>query len=322
MVTRHERFCGQIAAVMMDRQRLIPAVILGAVGLLALKAISWTDSSGVSFVPLADQVAPRTAVVHPDGSYNPNDFRGMVQMLARAREPYIITSPEVTGSVPAKDADKKDAKAPDGKTPDGKTPDGKTPDGKIAEAASQPMPTGPKPKDRASVMNQGERTPSTAERELIERLGERREQIDARQRELDLREKLLETAERKLDGRVEELKAVEDKLEGKKDEKDSGETQGLKKLVIMYENMKPKDAARVFDRLPSDVLVPMVLQMNPRKMSEVMASMSAEAAEKLTVALAVRARARSEGGAAPALAAPAGPNELQAITPAQPARRP
>lgn len=297
---------------MMDRQRLIPAVILGAVGLLALKVISWTVGGGVSFVPLADQVAPRTAVVHPDGSYNPNDFRGMVQMLARAREPYIITSPEVTGSVPAKDADKKDAKAPDGKTPDGKT----------ADVPSQPMPTGPNPKDRASVMNQGERTPSTAERELIERLGERREQIDARQRELDMREKLLETAERKLDGRVGELKAVEEKLEGKKDDKDSGESQGLKKLVIMYENMKPKDAARVFDRLPSDVLVPMVLQMNPRKMSEVMASMSAEAAEKLTVALAVRARARSEGGAGPALAAPAGPNELQAITPAQPARRP
>jgi flagellar motility protein MotE (MotC chaperone) len=317
MVTRHERFCGQIAAVMMDRQRLIPAVILGAVGLLALKAISWTVGSGVSFVPLADQVAPRTAVVHPDGSYNPNDFRGMVQMLARAREPYIITSPEVTGSVPAKDADKKDAKAPDGKTQDGKAPDGK-----IAEVPSQPMPTGPNPKDRASVMNQGERAPSTAERELIERLGERREQIDARQRELDMREKLLETAERKLDGRVGELKAVEDKLEGKKDDKDSGEAQGLKKLVIMYENMKPKDAARVFDRLPSDVLVPMVLQMNPRKMSEVMASMSAEAAEKLTVALAVRARARSEGGAAPAPAAPAGTNELQAIIPAQPARRP
>ncbi len=297
---------------MMDRHRLIPAVILGAVGLLALKAISWTAGSGVSFVPLADQVAPRTAVVHPDGSYNPNDFRGMVQMLARAREPYIITSPEVTGSVPASDANKKDAKAPDGKTPDGK----------VAEAAGQPMPTGPNPKDRASAMNQGERTPSTAERELMERLGERREQIEARQRELDMREKLLETAERKLDGRVGELKAVEDKLEGKKDEKDSGETQGLKKLVIMYENMKPKDAARVFDRLPSDVLVPMVLQMNPRKMSEVMASMSAEAAEKLTVALAVRARVRSEGGAAPAPAAPAGPNELQAITPAQPARRP
>jgi flagellar motility protein MotE (MotC chaperone) len=312
MVTRHERFCGQITAVMMDRHRLIPAVILGAVGLLALKAISWTVGSGVSFVPLAEQVSPRTAVVHPDGSYNPNDFRGMVQMLARAREPYVITSPEVTGSVPAKDADKKDGKAPDGKKPDGK----------VAEAASQPMPTGPNPKDRASVMNQGERTPSTAERELIERLGERREQIDARQRELDMREKLLETAERKLDGRVGELKAVEDKLEGKKDDKDSGETQGLKKLVIMYENMKPKDAARVFDRLPSDVLVPMVLQMNPRKMSEVMASMSAEAAEKLTVALAVRARARSEGSAAPAPAAPAGPNELQAITPAQPARRP
>jgi flagellar motility protein MotE (MotC chaperone) len=255
--------------------------------------------------------------VNPDGSYNPNDFRGMVQMFARAREPYIIASPEVTGSVPAKDA-----KAPDAKKPDAKTPNAKAPDGKAADAPSQPMPAGPNPKDRASALNQGERTPSAAERALIERLGERREEIDARQRELDMREKLLETAERKLDGRVGELKAVEDKLEGQKDGKDNAESQGLKKLVIMYENMKPKDAARVFDRLPSDVLVPMVLQMNPRKMSEVMASMSAEAAEKLTVALAIRARGRPDGAATPAPAAAAGPNELQAITPAQPARRP
>ena len=58
----------------------------------------------------------------------------------------------------------------------------------------------------------------------------------------------------------------------------------------MYEAMKPKDAARVFDRLGLDVLVPVVQQMNPRKMSEVLAAMSPDRAEKLTVALATATR--------------------------------
>ena len=79
----------------------------------------------------------------------------------------------------------------------------------------------------------------------------------------------------------------------------------------MYETMKPKDAARVFDRLGLDVLVPVVQQMNPRKMSDVLAAMSPERAEKLTVALAAGNRDRRAIAEAPALPG----NELPAIAP-------
>jgi len=65
------------------------------------------------------------------------------------------------------------------------------------------------------------------------------------------------------------------------------------------------------------VLVPVVMQMNPRKMAEVLAVMSPEAAEKLTVALATRARAAALPGPSPAAALPA--TELPAIEPS-PAR--
>ncbi len=198
---------------MFERSRLIPAVILGAVGLLALKAISWTN---LSFVPLAEQVAPKSARVNPDGTYDPAQFRGVVQMWARAREPYVIPSPEVTGSVEKKD-EKRDAAQP-----------------------QQPMPPEASIRDRAQVMNSGQRAMSQSERALAERLGERREEIEARQRDLDMREKLLETAERKLDGRVGELKAAEERVEAKRGDQDGAEAQGLKKLVIMYENMKPE----------------------------------------------------------------------------------
>ena len=49
-----------------------------------------------------------------------------------------------------------------------------------------------------------------------------------------------------------------------------------------------KDAAKIFDRLDMKILVDMASQINPRRMSDIMAQMSAEAAEKLTVELANR----------------------------------
>ena len=56
--------------------------------------------------------------------------------------------------------------------------------------------------------------------------------------------------------------------------------------------MKPKDAARVFDRLELRVLVAVATQINPRRMSDILAQMSPEAAERLTVELASRAKDR------------------------------
>ena len=124
-------------------------------------------------------------------------------------------------------------------------------------------------------------------------------------------------AVRDLETRINELKALEEKAGAGPTKAAESEAAAIRNLVVMYENMKPKEAARVFDRLALDVLVPVVLAMNPRKMAEVLAAMQPEAAEKLTVALATRAR----GLAAEARAAspPLPPNELPAIEPA-PAR--
>ena len=42
----------------------------------------------------------------------------------------------------------------------------------------------------------------------------------------------------------------------------------------MYENMKPKDAAKVFDRLEMPVLFEIASQIAPRKMSDILGLMS------------------------------------------------
>jgi len=73
------------------------------------------------------------------------------------------------------------------------------------------------------------------------------------------------------------------------DQKAEAENARFKGIVTMYEGMKPKDAARVFDRLEMPVLIEIASQIAPRKMSDILGLMSPEAAERLTVELARRA---------------------------------
>jgi flagellar motility protein MotE (MotC chaperone) len=130
---------------------------------------------------------------------------------------------------------------------------------------------------------------SPSERAILERLGERRQELDARARELEIRENLLKSAEKRLDGRVDEIKGMESQLGGAAQQKKQADAARLKGLVTMYENMKAKDAAKIFDRLEMRVLIDVVMLINPRRMSDIMAQMQPEMAEKLTVELANRA---------------------------------
>lgn len=280
---------------MIERPRLIPAVILGAMGLITLKVLGWVNGGYDTSPPPRVEVATK-----PETETRP-DQKGFFKMMAKARAPYAGPDPETTGSVDKKDEAKKG------------DPKKEEAEAKTLADAKQPSNA---PRDRANMVNTGERPPSASEKAMLERLGERRDELEGRVRELEMREKLLETVEKKVDGRVDELKQIEGKIAEAGEKKGPAEAQGLKNLVVMYENMKPKEAARIFDRLSMDVMLPVVQQMNPRKMSEVLAAMTPEAAEKLTVALAARATGQGAGRAPAAPASGLGPTELPGIAPA------
>ena len=80
--------------------------------------------------------------------------------------------------------------------------------------------------------------------------------------------------------------------------KDEAEAARFKGLVTMYETMKPRDAAKIFDRLEVGVLLKVASQINPRNMSEILALMSPDRAEHLTVELANRAQASPKNAVA------------------------
>jgi flagellar motility protein MotE (MotC chaperone) len=125
-----------------------------------------------------------------------------------------------------------------------------------------------------------------SEEALLARLAERRSELDRRDADIAMRTALLEAAEKRLDERTKELAALEAQVAALVDEKQAAEETGFRAVVTMYETMKPKDAAKIFDTLSTAVMVKVVRAMSPRKMSPILAAMSPEPAQKLTVALA------------------------------------
>jgi flagellar motility protein MotE (MotC chaperone) len=137
---------------------------------------------------------------------------------------------------------------------------------------------------------------SASERAILERLQSRRQELEARAREVDIRESLLKAAEKRIDSKTEELKAVESRITTATEQKSENEAARFKGIITMYESMKPKDAAKVFDRLEMPVLIQIASQIAPRKMSDILGLMQTDAAERLTVELAHRAAPDQAGG--------------------------
>ena len=152
-----------------------------------------------------------------------------------------------------------------------------------------PATDAPKPDGVVVFPDQNPQSVSPSERAILERLQARRQELEQRAREIEIRESLLKSTEKRIEGRVEEMKATEAKIStatGQKAEQDAARFKGI---ITMYEGMKPKDAAKVFDRLEMSVLYDIASQIAPRKMSDILGLMQPEAAERLTVELARRA---------------------------------
>jgi flagellar motility protein MotE (MotC chaperone) len=139
---------------------------------------------------------------------------------------------------------------------------------------------------------------SIAERKVLESLSGRRRELDKREKQFELRQQLLQATEERLQKKVEEMKALEASISTLRQEQEDKKKDDLRNLIQMYESMKAKDAARIFDRLDIDILLKVAKQMKPRKMADIMGRMSPEASERLTVAL-VTGRKDEEAAAPP-----------------------
>ena len=67
---------------------------------------------------------------------------------------------------------------------------------------------------------------------------------------------------------------------------DEQQDKKLQSLVKIYENMKPKEAAQIFEELEMDTLLEVAERMKERKLAPIMAKMNPDKARDMTVELA------------------------------------
>jgi len=140
---------------------------------------------------------------------------------------------------------------------------------------------------------------SDGERAVLLDLRQRRQELDARDAALAMRESVLAAAEQKLAARADELAALQKKLLDLDGARQQREEAGWQGLVKLYEAMKPRDAAVIFNDLQMPVLLPLVDRMKEAKAAPVLAAMNPDKARELTTGLAqMRTRRETLGSSA------------------------
>jgi flagellar motility protein MotE (MotC chaperone) len=153
----------------------------------------------------------------------------------------------------------------------------------------QPAAPVPMPPPATALPSQDAAAPppfSDGERAVLLDLRQRRQELDARDAALSVRESILAAAEQKLQTRVEELGALQKKLQDLEAARQQREEAGWDGLVKLYEAMKPRDAAVIFNDLQMPVLLPLVDRMKESKAALVLAAMNPDKARDVTAALA------------------------------------
>jgi flagellar motility protein MotE (MotC chaperone) len=154
-------------------------------------------------------------------------------------------------------------------------------------AANEPAPreTAPPAAKRA---NRDPMSFSPQEIEILQSLAQRRDDLDKRAAEIDRHEALLQATEQRIDEKIARLQQMEGKINDafkKEDQKDEAK---IKSLVRIYETMKPKEAARIFEQLDLPVLLDVLEQMKELKTAPILAAMDPAKAKAVTLALAAR----------------------------------
>jgi flagellar motility protein MotE (MotC chaperone) len=158
---------------------------------------------------------------------------------------------------------------------------------------------------------------SASEVDVMSSLSKRRRELDARDSQLTTQANMIAAAEARVDAKISQLRQLQAQINALMVQRDDAQKAQIASLVKAYSTMKAKDAARIFNSLPDEVLVPVAHDMKSDILALVLANMNSDSAKALTVKLADRLTLpETTPVAAPAPMANATPMPGQAAMPA------
>jgi flagellar motility protein MotE (MotC chaperone) len=114
----------------------------------------------------------------------------------------------------------------------------------------------------------------------------RREAVEERERALAAREAVFAAAERRLSARINELGTLQAALEAQAKGAQERDEANWRTLARLYEAMRPREAAAVFNDLDMPILIQVVNRMAERKAAPILGTMQPERVRLLTTELA------------------------------------
>lgn len=129
---------------------------------------------------------------------------------------------------------------------------------------------------------------SPAELRVLQSLGARRGQLDQREQDIDVQLQLLAAAEAKLDAKMKALTGLKGEIQGLLGQVDAQKQAEVDRLVVVYQGMKPKDAAARMTLLSDEVRLPIAAKMKERTLAMILSNMAPAEAKILTERLAAR----------------------------------
>ncbi|HET7084226.1 MAG TPA: hypothetical protein VFI23_05605 [Rhizomicrobium sp.] len=157
-----------------------------------------------------------------------------------------------------------------------------------AEARVSALTNDPVPANKDFAGGEDDQVASASEVDVMNSLSKRRRELDARDTQLTTQANMIAAAEARVDAKINQLKQLQAQINALMVQRDDAQKQQIVSLVKTYSTMKPKEAARIFNSLPDEVLVPVAHDMKPDVLALVLANMNSESAKALTMKLADR----------------------------------
>lgn len=126
---------------------------------------------------------------------------------------------------------------------------------------------------------------SPEEVKILQALRNRHDKLNELERDIAMKQEILNNIEVNLNQKLEHLEKLTLQMT---DDTNSLSGQNYGKLVKIYEGMKAKEAAKIFDTLQNQVLLGVAQQMKENKLAAIVAEMNPEKARDLTMGLANR----------------------------------
>ena len=128
------------------------------------------------------------------------------------------------------------------------------------------------------------------ELDILQNLVRRREELDRWEKNIEIKEAALDATEKRVNDKIVQIEGMKKEVASLLAQYNEKEDVKIHSLVKIYESMKPKDAARIFDEVDMPILLLVIDKMPEKKTAPILALMDPKKAKQITVQLAEQRR--------------------------------